>query len=171
MKKQINIKNSIIVILCITIICLGIGFIVLSVELENKNKQVFDVSFNKIEKLSSLKGGIEEPIGNLDIISNGKILNMAFELNHPHDELIYKVTIKNQGTLPAKIIDIIETPDYSNTFANTIKPISISYTDIEGKTLDVGETTEIKISISYDPSEINKKQILYLKLGIISESI
>ena len=34
MKKLISIRNVIIVILCITIICLGIGFIVLSLELK-----------------------------------------------------------------------------------------------------------------------------------------
>ena len=38
MKKLINIRNSVIVILCITIICMSIGFIVISIDYtKNKN--------------------------------------------------------------------------------------------------------------------------------------
>ena len=40
MKNMLNIKNSIILVLCITIICMGIGFIVLSLELKSKQKEI-----------------------------------------------------------------------------------------------------------------------------------
>ena len=170
MLKQINIRNSVIAILCITIIFLAIGFIVLSIELENKNSQKFDISFINIEKVSSLKGGALEPVGDLKIESNGKVLDMNFTLNSVHDELIYKATIKNKGTMPASITKLIETPEYSDRFSKSIRPITISYTDIEGKILDAGETTEIKILVDYQPDDINKKHDISLKLGIISES-
>ena len=63
MKKIINIKNSIISILAITIIFLGIGFMVLSLELKREKNEInkFDVSFTSIKKISSVKGGKISP--------------------------------------------------------------------------------------------------------------
>lgn len=169
-RKQLNIRNSVIVILCITIITLSVGFIVLSIEIERKKNQVFDISFTNIEKLSSIKGGIGEPTGNIEIDKEGKLLNMRFSLANVHDEMVFKATIKNIGTIPARIIDIIETPEYSRSLSNNIRPISISYTDIEGKILDVGEETDIKISVVYNPSDKVGVHDLNLKLGLLTKS-
>ena len=49
--KNINIKNSIILVLCITIICMGIGFVVLSIELKSKQKEtsIFDIIYTDVE--------------------------------------------------------------------------------------------------------------------------
>lgn len=170
MKKPINIRNSVIVILCVTIITLAVGFIVLSIELETKKNQVFDISFKKIDKVTSIRGGNIEPIGDIKILSEGKILDMNFTLSNVHDELIYKATIKNEGTISARIIDILETPEYSKSLSTSIKPLSISYTDIEGKILEAGEETEIKISVVYNPTEKQGKKNISLKLGLITKS-
>ena len=69
MKNILNIKNSIILVLCITIISMGIGFIVLSIELKSKQKEVniFDIIYTDVEIISSIKGGKKEPIGKINI--------------------------------------------------------------------------------------------------------
>ena len=50
MKKLVSVRNGMIVVLCITIICLGIGFIILSMvlDIEKKTDIVYDVSFVEV---------------------------------------------------------------------------------------------------------------------------
>ena len=50
MKSLVKTKNKIIIILCLTIICLGIGFAYLAIELQkvNSTKPYFDVSFTNV---------------------------------------------------------------------------------------------------------------------------
>ena len=110
MKNIINVKNSIILVLCITVICMGIGFIVLSLQLKNKQKEVniFDIIYTDVEIVSSIKGGKKEPTSRINVESNGKVLNMRYTLNNPNDEIVYLVTIKNAGNISGEVIDIIE---------------------------------------------------------------
>ena len=42
--------------------------------------------------------------------------------------------------------------------------------DIEGKIIDVGDTTDIKVTISYDQSSIIEAKTLNFKLGILAKS-
>lgn len=174
MKKMINIRNSIITILCITIICLGIGFIVLSSEYkkEKEDLDTFDVSFINVNKSSSIKGSEKEPFGKAEITTNNKEIDMNFNLNATHDELVYIATIKNKGTLEAEIVDIIESPNYSDeNFKDLISPVTITISDIKGKKLKPNEEIELKIVVYYNPSlnEVIKKDISY-KIGIIAKS-
>ena len=180
MKGPKNIKNVIIIILCITIISMGIGFIVLSVRLDGyrKEEEVFDVCFTNIKMLSSIKGGSKEPTGQLEIDSSGKILNMDFRLFKEHDEVDYEVTIKNKGTVEASIIKLFSSPDFRNkNVINEIAPVTISISDISGKLLEPGEETTIKISAIYNPSlnlgeETILEEVIDLsgKIGIIAAS-
>ena len=50
MKKMLRMRNSIIVILCFTIICMAIGFSLLSIKLEKikKEKPNFNIMFEKV---------------------------------------------------------------------------------------------------------------------------
>ena len=72
MKKMINIRNSVIIILCITIIFMAIGFIVISVDYTKRNNEDFsyNVSFTDIKKSSSVKGSTTEPKGKVKISDN-----------------------------------------------------------------------------------------------------
>ncbi len=174
MNKLLRIRNSVIVILCITIIFLGVGFIALSVELKKEKDEVssFDVSFVKIAKTSSVKGSNVAPDGTYEIINGGKELNMQFTMNSIHDELLYLVTIQNKGNLPAEIVDIIESPDYSlPVFKKMINPVSITLSNVKGKILPAGEEMDLKISVYYNPStlEVAKKVIPY-RIGLITKS-
>lgn len=174
MKKMVNIRNGIIVVLCITIIFMGIGFIVLSMELEKKNNSVnnFDVLFIDVTKSSSTKGGKVNPDSDVEIQAGGKELAMNFTLNAAHDEISYNAIIRNNGSLNAVIVDLIESPDYeSSKFSNMIDPVTITYNDIIGKELKPGEEVELKIIAYYNPSTISGVRSFDYKLGIISQSV
>ena len=173
MKKLINIRNSVIIILCITVICMAIGFIVVSIELK-KQKEVensFNVVFTKIKKSSSVKGSTIEPIGEAKVNQNKHQLNMNFKLNAIHDELVYVATIKNIGTIPAEIIDVVETPNYQEEkFAKIISPVTIQLSEMENKVLQPDEETELKIIIYYNPSSENSKKEFDYSLSLLTKS-
>ncbi len=180
MKKDGKIKNTIIVILCITIISMAIGFMVLSMRLERykSEEEVFDVRFTTVKLLSSIKGGEKDPIGNFDIDKTGKILDMDFQLFKEHDEIDYEVTIKNDGTVPASIVCLFSSPDFrSKDVIKSISPVTISISDVSGKLLEPGEETIVKISAIYNASTTptvatakSKTMTLSGKIGIIAES-
>lgn len=175
MKKMINIRNSVIIILCITIICMAIGFIVVSIELKKQKdiKNSFNVEFTKIVKSSSVKGSTTEPIGLAQIDNNRHLIHMNFQLNATHDELIYTATIKNTGNIAAKIIDIIESPNYHDKqFSKLIDPITIQISELENRVLQPEEEVELKIIVYYNPSSLehNKKEFNY-SLGLLTKSV
>lgn len=178
MGKKGSIKNIIIVFLCITIIAMGIGFMVLSMKLEKyrSEEEIFDVRFTSTKLLSSIKGGEKDPKSNLKIEKTGKVLDMNFKLFREHDEVDYEVTIKNMGTVPASVVSLFSSPDFrSKEVIADIFPVTISVSDISGKLLEPGEETTVKISAIYnkDPNAKTVKDVekkVTGKLGIIAES-
>ena len=174
MKKMIKIRNSIIIVLCITILLLCMGFVIVAVELKQKTDEIhsFDVSFDSIKKSSSIKGSTVEPVSTAEVLDGGKIINMDFVLNAPQDEITYTAVITNKGTLPAKIIAITESPDYTlSQFNNMISPVSIKLSDVVGKTIEANDEIELKIVVYYPPSTVatSTKKFNY-KIGLIANS-
>lgn len=174
MKKMINIRNLIIVILCITIILMGIGFAYLSLKLEKFSNYTneFDISFVKVNTETPVKGGTTAPTGTTSITNQGKSINMILNMNVPQDELAYTITIKNTGTLPAEIINIVETPNYTTdaTLKKQIDPVSISINDVVGKVLQPGEETRLKVVAIYNKTNnITSKEISY-QLSILAST-
>ena len=102
----------------------------------------------------------------------GLELDMSFVLNGGNDELSYIATIKNNGTLPAEIVDVIESPDYrEDSFKKSISPVSISISDIKGKIIPPGDDVELKIVVYYTPSSsLNSPKSIPLKLGLLVKS-
>lgn len=173
MKKMIHIRNGVIIILCMTIICMGVGFIALSVEMKALRDEVdfYDVSFVSFSQTSSTKGGKKDPSSDVEIVGNGKELDMNFTLNAAHDEVGYTVLVKNNGTMTAKIVDILESPDYtSSSFQKTIEPVSITHSDIIGKELEPGDEIEFRIGVYYNPSTFSGVRSFNYKLGLITEA-
>ena len=173
--KKIGIRNIIISLLCITIIFMAIGFSFLSSEIEIlKNKDIsFNVVIEEVKEATSVKGGVYSPKCNYKINDDGHTLDMDFTLYSELDELAYNVIIENKGTIKAKIIDIISSPDYTNIkiLSDSIKPVSINKTDISGKILAPGETATIKVVARYNNSTTKgTKQIPY-KLSLITQSV
>lgn len=175
MKSMINTRNSVIIILCITVILLGIGFIVLSVELNRKNNETpeLNVVFTDIKKTTSVKGSDKEPTSKAEIVGNGTEIDMKFNLNATHDEITYVGTIENKGSLPCEIVDIMESPDYkTDGFQNMIYPITITLSDVKGKIIPPGETLDLKVVVYYNKREnvnATPKSFSY-KLGLITKS-
>lgn len=171
MKKLLNIRKFIIIILSVTIVLMGIGFIVISNKYYNLNNKEnsFNVEFINSKKVNSIKGGSTEPTGKISISSSGKILDMKLKLYSKYDELNYEVTVKNTGTIDAEIVDIMMSPDFIKDYKNTIKPVEITMNDISGKILEAGEETTIKISAKQNDSSSNISNIKF-KLGIVASS-
>ena len=172
MKNMIHIRNSVIIILCITVISLAIGFIILSVELKKKNDEVYTLNtvFTDISKTSSVKGSDKEPKSNAEIINSGSEINMNFTMNSAHDEITYVAKIENKGSLPCEIIDIMESPNYKlDEFKNIISPITISLTDIKGKIIPPGEELDLKIVV-YNTDNLSSPKNFSYKIGLITKS-
>jgi len=174
MKKMINIKNGVIIILCVTIVFMALGFIFISMKINKLQKQEnnYDVSFVSFYKNSSIKGDKIDPEGEIEIVSNGKELDMNFTLQAAHDEISYVVLIKNKGTMKAKIIDLFASPDYEdNYFKKIIEPVTVTYSDLKGKVLEPEEEAELKIVACYNPSTLSGRRNFKYKIALITENI
>jgi hypothetical protein len=153
---------------------MGIGFIVLSTQYKKlkDTEESFHVVFSKVEKTSSVKGSNVNPKGKVNILDNGLSLDMEFQLSASHDELTYVATIHNDGTLPAEMIGVVESPNYQEErFQRLISPIMITTTDIQGKIIPAGEDISFKITVYYSPSEGNftSKTVPY-KVSLLAKS-
>lgn len=154
MKSMIKVRNSLIIILCFTIVCMGVGFIFLALKLDEKNKDkpYFNVVFYSVREETSVKGGTISPSATNSITNNGKEVSMNFKLNSPHDEFAYTIIIKNEGNIPAEIYNIKETPDYTNnaTAKKEIAPIVITHSDVVGKILQPNDEIQMKVLAVYN---------------------
>ncbi len=170
MKKMINIRNSIIIVLCVTIILMGIGFIVLAYSYNSNSKDAtFDLSFVKVKDISYVKGGKTPPIGKSSITNRGKEINLNFTLSTTYDQVTYTILIRNEGTLPAEILDIKENPDYTHdSLKNTIKPITITKSDIIGQVISPGDEVELTVQATYGESSVNIKKNIDYQLALIA---
>ena len=177
MNKFIRVKNIVIVMLCVTVVAMAAGYIVLSLKLENLSvvQPQYSVSFTNIKKVTSIKGGTKEPLGELKIDDTGKIINMNFLLYSPHDEIDYEITIKNQGNIDASIMDILTSPDFEDpAIMKLYSPITITVSSMAGRVLEAGEEATFKVSIFYNSSDIKEElttKKINAKLGLLTESI
>ena len=157
MLNKINIRNSIIVILCFTIIVLCIGFSVLSVELKKEKETdfVFYVVFDDVVRSSSVKGSSTEPFGKAEIINQKMGINFNFSLSFTHDEITYVATIKNNSDVSCEIVDVVLSPNYLNgDFKKQIAPVEVTTTDLKGKVIPPKEEVEYKVTAYYMPSTL-----------------
>lgn len=175
MKKLIKNKNLIIMILCLTIILLSIGFTLISMKLkaEENSKKSYEVEIVNIQQGTAIRGGTVLPTGDTKIIDNGKTASFNFYMSTPKDTLTYIITIKNKGNLKAKIDGLSETPDYINDSnqAKLILPVIIHHTNILDQELNPGE--EIKLTVTAEFSEtgqIVQKTVPY-KISILTSCL
>ena len=170
--KKFGVKNIIIVFLCLTIIFLCVGFALLSKELENvKNKKhEYDVVFESIEKVNSVKGGTYEPVSEAVIVKEGKEIDFKYKLYVTNDEITYNVVIKNNGTYKVKVLDLLESPNLSTGLNKLITPVTITYSDIIDKELEPDEKLDLKIVVTYNPSTmISGLREFSYTLGLITK--
>lgn len=174
MNQFIRIKNIVMIMLCTSVIILAAGYVILSIQIDSlkQQKSSFAVSFVSTKKVSSIKGGTQEPIGELKIDKTGKVIGMNFVLYEIHDEIDYEITVKNNGTMSASIMDLLVTPDFTdNTIMKTYSPISMQVSSIGGRILEPGEETTVKLSVFYSntDNEVTTKKISG-KIGLLAES-
>lgn len=170
--KKINIRRSLIIVLLVTILILSVGFITVAVKyytLASKDNS-FNIEYTKVKKISSSKGSNKEPNSQLEITQNGKVIEMDFNLHSPKDEIIYEITIKNTGSTNAEITELLMSPDYITDNKLLINPIKMTLTDINGKSLEPGEDTIVKLKVSYENTNIKEEKKFKAKLGIIASS-
>lgn len=175
MKNMINKRNTIIIILCTTIILMALAFSYLSMQLANLKQKRFyhDVSIEKVEKLTPIQGGKTLPTATHSLINSKKTIDMQFNLAAPRDEVSYKITIKNKGTNKSKIVGLVEAPDYLNNAqtAATILPAKITHNNITGTTLEPEEEVVLTV-IAYFPKNGTPIPIkIPYQISILSESI
>ena len=168
--KKINIRNSLIIILSVTIVLLAVGFIAVSVKYNNLKTRdnTFNVDFVKVKKVTSSKGSNKEPKGVLEITKNSKIIDMSFELFSPKDELVYDIYVKNTGTNEIEIVELLMSPDFVKNNKQQIAPIEITLTDISGKILEPNEETMVRLKVSYKNNQNKEEKKVKGQLGIIS---
>ena len=172
--KKIFFRNNVILALCITLICITIGFILLSLEWKNEKEKVssFYVSFTKINTLSSIKGSSIEPNGKIEITNKGQALDMNFILNSASDELSYDAVITNHSSMTAEIIDLIDIPSYQDVdFQKKIAPVEISLSDIIGKVIPAGDSIHLNIKVQYPEKEgMTGKRNIHYKVVLLTKS-
>lgn len=174
MKNLVKTRNWIIITLCLTIICMGVGFAVLSMELEkqNNNSPYFAVEFIKAEQRTPVQGGEKTPTVTSSITNSGQTINMEFNLYTPRDEIGYKITIKNVGTVKAEIVNLIEKPDYitDSALATTIFPVKMSHNNIAGKVLEPGEEIELNVVAIFDYNAFPLDSKVPYQISLITKS-
>ena len=165
MKKK-NLNNIIISALSITIILMGVGFISLSMKIASleKNKSKYEVKILNVEEGTIINGTTKTIVNNYKITDNNKTVEFNFNLNNMNDSLSYKVVIKNTGTLPAQIDNIIERTSYNKNY------LKIKYNDIVGEVIEPNEEINLNITISSPQKEILSKNYLY-KITILTSNI
>lgn len=174
MKKLVKTRNWIIIILCLTIICLGVGFAFLSMELNNSKNDnpEFSLEFINAEPRTPVKGGEKDPTVTSSITNSNQTINMEFNLYSPRDEIGYKIVIKNTGTIPAEIINLVEKPDYitDTLAAGSIYPVTISHNDVIGKILKPGEEVELNVIAIFDYNALPVDVKIPYQLSIIAKT-
>ncbi len=174
MKDSVKTRNLIIITLCLTIICMGVGFAILSMKLEefHNNKPKFAVEFTKASPRTPVMGGEKTPTVLSNIINSNQTINMEFNLYSPYDEIGYKVTIKNTGNIPAEIVNLIAKPDYQTDIlaANSIFPIKITHNDITGRILRPGEEIDLNIVAVFDYNSLPKDMKVSYQLSLITKT-
>lgn len=175
MMKKNNWKDLVIVVLCVAVLVLGVGFGFLSMQLKQSDtmNNTFDLNFTGVKMLSSIKGGENEPFGDITIDKSGNILNMNFLLFNEYDEMSYEVKIRNDGKIAATIVGLLASPDYKDSMVlKKMSPVVVSVSELTGKTLEPGEETSVKITVRYGKDEeISHKIEVNGHLGIIAEAL
>lgn len=175
LKKIIRNKNVIILLLCLTIIALSIGFALISMSLKErqKNDKIYEVEIVNIQEGTAIRGGVIQPTAQTDIINNGKTAKFTFNLSSPEDTLTYIVTVKNNGNLKAKIDGISESPDYihDDNQANSIYPIILNHNDIKNQKLNPGEEIKLTITVQFANSGVSINKTVPYEVSILTSCV
>lgn len=164
--KKVRLESVIILILSITIIFVAIGIMYLSIKLDNcnKTKSRYEVKVVKVVKETVIGGSNNSVKTNYELADKNKTVKFSLNLSDAKDFVSYTVVIKNTGTLPAKIDNILEKTNYQSNLLN------IKYNDIIGDIIEPGDEIELSISINSPQPEIYSKDLDY-QITILTSNI
>ena len=153
-------KKIVIITLSVLVLIMVIGYSVFSTNLKINGTaniaSTWKVVFTKIEEVSKSSG---VTVTDTPIASGTSVtFNVDFKL--PGDEIIYKVTVANQGTLDAIIQNIASSELGSDAIKFKIDGIKI------GDKLAKSTTTTFNITISYDSSITSQPSLTDNKLTL-----
>ncbi len=153
-------KKIVIITLSLLVLIMVIGYSVFSTNLKINGTaniaSTWKVVFTKIEEVSKSSG---VTVTDTPIASGTSVtFNVDFKL--PGDEIIYKVTVANQGTLDAIIQNIASSELGSDAIKFKIDGIKI------GDKLAKSTTTTFNITISYDSSITSQPSLTDNKLTL-----
>ena len=166
MREKIKLETTIILVLSITIVFIGIGFIYLSMKLNQakENKEKYEVNITKIVKGNIINGSNKSIETDSEIIDNKKTAKFKLNLKNVKDSVSYTIVIKNTGTLSAQIDNIIE----RNNFPKNL--VTIKYNDIVGEVIEPGDEIEMDLNVISPNKKILSKDFVY-EITILTSNI
>ena len=158
--KYMNAKKIIVITMCTLICIMAVGYAAFSTKLTitgtSSIESTWNVEFTKIEEVSKTSGiTITNPP-----TASGTTATFNVDLTSPGDNIIYRITVANNGTLNA----IIDNITASETGSDAIK---FEITGIKkGDKLASKTTTTFDVTISYDNSVTSQPTTTNNKLTV-----
>ncbi|MBQ2640180.1 MAG: hypothetical protein IJF92_05435 [Bacilli bacterium] len=155
--KNMKFGNVIILVLSVTIIFIAIGFMYLSIKLNtcSNTKNKYEVKIVKVVKETVISGSNKGVKTDYELADGNKTIKFKFNLKDNKDFISYTVVIKNTGTLPAQIDNIIEKSNYQSDM------LDIKYNDVIGDIIEPGDEVELSLSINSPKGSILSKDLDY----------
>ena len=143
--QMMNTKNIIIGALIIVILTMAVGFSAFATQATLSGTAeiagVWDVRITGIE-VQNISDGVDA--GSPEFTNTSATFNA--KLLKPGDSVTYAITIENQGTINAKLNNILFTCD-----EDTGSPAILYKTSELASSLSAGEQTTLTVTIQYDP--------------------
>ena len=141
-----NTKSKIIIVMCIAICLMVVGYAAFSTSLSitgtSNIASQWNVVFTKIEEASKTSGVtiINSPT------ASGTSATFNVGLALPGDKIVYRITIENKGTLDAKVQNIVASASDSPAIIYSMSGIQI------GEEIKKQTTKTFDVTIEYDPN-------------------
>lgn len=136
-------KNIFIVFLLIAVIFMGIGYAFLSstlkIESTTKSSGKWDVVIDKITVKNKSTDAVSK---NIQITEDKLSANFAIDLYNDGDFIEYNVSVKNNGTIPARLEDASINVEKFNDYIETSNTANV------GSVIYPGQTTDFDIKVA-----------------------
>ena len=145
-------KKTIMIIMCIAILCMIVGYAAFSTALKINGTaniaSTWQVLFTKIEEVSKTSGVTIKSAPT----ASGTTATFNLDVQFPGDTIVYKITVENQGTIDAIINDITASKTGNDAIKFNITGIK------KGDILTKGTSATFNVEITYDVNT-NKQPI------------
>lgn len=141
-----NKKKIMIAVLSVLVCVMAVGYALLSQQLTINGTATIDSTW-KVEITGIEVTGTTGDGASVSATPNVTSASFEATLVQPEDSVTYTVTIKNKGTLPAKVSSYSAVPGTNgNAIIYTVSGIA------EGDTLAAGETKTFTVKVEYNPA-------------------